>query len=214
MDRRRQIVIGLVGCMVWTAGFAWGQPPQGQASVDIRFRNGRRVHFEAHEILFDELFQDVKDYISSRPLTSIVEPKLAERTKATEEDRRLVPQREPNILDRELAVPPMVVEADRQLAPVLTDSALDEKKITRSGIRGLQGGRGSSRPKFGAATTATTWAPTSSFTTSAWRSNGAIIPQCRSVPGFAFPLTECYPGRNFLDRTNGGFPREFPHRNS
>jgi hypothetical protein len=29
MDRHRQIVIGLVGCMVWTAGFAWGQPPQG-----------------------------------------------------------------------------------------------------------------------------------------------------------------------------------------
>jgi hypothetical protein len=115
---------------------AWGefvgtrpQPAGRAASVDFRFRNGRRVHFEAHEILFDKLLQDVKDYSSSRPLTSIVEPKPAERTKATEEDRRLVPQREPNILDRELAVPPMVVEADRQLAPVLADCALDEKKI-------------------------------------------------------------------------------------
>ena len=53
---------------------AWGQfeatatQPAGRgASVDFRFRNGRRVHFEAHEILFDKLLKDVKDYITSGP---------------------------------------------------------------------------------------------------------------------------------------------------
>ncbi|MFI5455840.1 MAG: alpha-2-macroglobulin [Isosphaerales bacterium] len=53
---------------------AWGQfdalrtQPAGRAaSVDFRFRNGRRVHFEAHEVLFGKLLRDVKDYISSRP---------------------------------------------------------------------------------------------------------------------------------------------------
>src|SRR5262249_16391202 len=30
-------------------------------------RNGKSVHFEAHEILFPKLLQDVKDYISSGP---------------------------------------------------------------------------------------------------------------------------------------------------
>ena len=41
------------------------QPAGRGASVDFRFRNGRRVHFEAHEILFDKLLKDVKDYIAS-----------------------------------------------------------------------------------------------------------------------------------------------------
>jgi alpha-2-macroglobulin len=35
------------------------------ASVDFWFRTGRRVRFEAHEILFDKRIKDVKDYISS-----------------------------------------------------------------------------------------------------------------------------------------------------
>ena len=53
---------------------AWGQfepqmtQPAGRgATVDFRFRNGRRVHFEAHEVLFGKLLKDVKDYISSGP---------------------------------------------------------------------------------------------------------------------------------------------------
>ena len=53
---------------------AWGQfdatgpQPAGRgASLGFRFRNGRRVHFEAHEILFDKLLKDVKDYIASGP---------------------------------------------------------------------------------------------------------------------------------------------------
>ncbi len=53
---------------------AWGQfeplltQPAGRgAAVDFRFRNGRRVHFEAHEVLFDKLLKDVKDYIASNP---------------------------------------------------------------------------------------------------------------------------------------------------
>ena len=53
---------------------AWGQfepqmtQPAGRgATVDFRFRNGRRVHFEAHEVLFGKLLQDVKDYVSSSP---------------------------------------------------------------------------------------------------------------------------------------------------
>ena len=43
------------------------QPAGRGATVDFRFRNGRRVHFEAHEVLFDKLLKDVKDYISSGP---------------------------------------------------------------------------------------------------------------------------------------------------
>src|SRR5262249_48794858 len=53
---------------------AWGQfetmgtQPAGRgASVDFRFRNGRRVRFEAHEILFHQLLKDIKEYIASRP---------------------------------------------------------------------------------------------------------------------------------------------------
>jgi uncharacterized protein YfaS (alpha-2-macroglobulin family) len=53
---------------------AWGQfeslvtQPAGRgATVDFRFRNGRRVHLEAHEVLVGKLLEDVKDYISSGP---------------------------------------------------------------------------------------------------------------------------------------------------
>ena len=45
-----------------------GPQPAGRgATVDFRFRNGRRVHFEAHEVLFGKLLKDVKEYISSSP---------------------------------------------------------------------------------------------------------------------------------------------------
>ena len=43
------------------------QPAGRGATVDFRFRNGRRVHFEAHEVLVGKLLKDVKDYISSAP---------------------------------------------------------------------------------------------------------------------------------------------------
>ena len=43
------------------------QPAGRGATVDFRFRNGRRVHFEAHEVLFGKLLKDVKEYISSQP---------------------------------------------------------------------------------------------------------------------------------------------------
>ena len=43
------------------------QPAGRGATVDFRFRNGRRVQFEAHEILFDKLLKDVKDYLTSSP---------------------------------------------------------------------------------------------------------------------------------------------------
>ncbi len=53
---------------------AWGQfepgmtQPAGRgATVDFQFRNGRRVQFEAHEVLFNKLLGDVKEYLSSRP---------------------------------------------------------------------------------------------------------------------------------------------------
>ncbi len=53
---------------------AWGQfeatptQPAGRgAAVNFRFRNGRRVHFEAHEILHEKLLKDVKDELSSSP---------------------------------------------------------------------------------------------------------------------------------------------------
>lgn len=52
---------------------AWGQfdphgtlPAGRAASVDFRFRNGRRVHFDAHEVQFEKLLHDVKQYLSSR----------------------------------------------------------------------------------------------------------------------------------------------------
>lgn len=51
---------------------AWGQFdghgtfPAGRASsLGFRFRNGRRVHFEAHEVQLDKLLADVKQYLSS-----------------------------------------------------------------------------------------------------------------------------------------------------
>ena len=53
---------------------AWGQfepmrtQPAGRGgAVDFRFRNGHRVHFEAHELLHDKLLKDVKAFISSHP---------------------------------------------------------------------------------------------------------------------------------------------------
>ncbi len=56
---------------------AWGQfdqlmtlPAGGGATVDFRFRNGKQVHFEAHEILFSKLLKDAQDYISSAPNNS------------------------------------------------------------------------------------------------------------------------------------------------
>ena len=53
---------------------AWGQfeplmtHPAGKgATVAFRFRNGRRVRFEAHQVLVDKVLRDVKEYIESRP---------------------------------------------------------------------------------------------------------------------------------------------------
>ena len=43
------------------------QPAGRGATVVFQFRNGRRVHFEAHEILVGKLLKDVKDYIASGP---------------------------------------------------------------------------------------------------------------------------------------------------
>ena len=52
----------------------WGEfsptSPQADgrgATLDFRFRNGRRVHFEAQEILVDKVLMDVKKYITSGP---------------------------------------------------------------------------------------------------------------------------------------------------
>ena len=42
-------------------------PPAAEPRSTFRFRNGKQVHFEAHEILFTKLLKDVKDYISSAP---------------------------------------------------------------------------------------------------------------------------------------------------
>ena len=63
---------------------AWGefaaarpQPAGRGASVDFRFRNSRRAHFEAHEILFDKLVKDVKDYFSPGP--KLLDPRRGHR---------------------------------------------------------------------------------------------------------------------------------------
>jgi len=52
----------------------WGQfepvmthPAGKEATVEFRFRNGRKVSFEAHEIRVKELLDDVKAYIKSNP---------------------------------------------------------------------------------------------------------------------------------------------------
>ncbi|HBF33950.1 TPA: hypothetical protein DDW35_05250, partial [Candidatus Sumerlaeota bacterium] len=37
------------------------------ASVDFRFRNGKQVQFEAHEVKVKELLDDVMEYIESKP---------------------------------------------------------------------------------------------------------------------------------------------------
>lgn len=51
----------------WGRFDAMGILPAGRgAAVDFQFRNGRRVHFEANEILFDKLLKDVKKYLSSQ----------------------------------------------------------------------------------------------------------------------------------------------------
>ncbi|MGC8641566.1 MAG: alpha-2-macroglobulin family protein, partial [Isosphaeraceae bacterium] len=53
---------------------AWGQfepimtqPAGCGATVDFRYRNGHRVQFQAREILFSKMLDDVKKYISSGP---------------------------------------------------------------------------------------------------------------------------------------------------
>ena len=43
------------------------QPAGRGATVDFRFRNGRRVHFEAFAIRVDKLLSDVKEYLGSKP---------------------------------------------------------------------------------------------------------------------------------------------------
>lgn len=43
------------------------QPAGAGAIVDFRFRNGTRVEFEAHEIKFAKLLDDVKNYLKSDP---------------------------------------------------------------------------------------------------------------------------------------------------
>ena len=55
---------------------AWGQFEMGKvepggrgATIDFKFRNGHRVHFEAHEVRFDQLLTDVKQYLASNPRT-------------------------------------------------------------------------------------------------------------------------------------------------
>jgi hypothetical protein len=52
----------------------WGQfepvmthPAEQGATVEYRYRNGRRVSFEAHEIKIEELLDDVKKYLRSNP---------------------------------------------------------------------------------------------------------------------------------------------------
>ncbi len=52
----------------------WGRFEPGEPTVagkgttfDYRFRNGKQVSFEAHEVLVDKLLDDVKAYIKTRP---------------------------------------------------------------------------------------------------------------------------------------------------
>ena len=47
------------------------QPAGKGATVGFRFRNGRRVRFEAHEVLLPKLLSDVKEYLTSRTFQQI-----------------------------------------------------------------------------------------------------------------------------------------------
>ncbi|MAG92471.1 MAG: alpha-2-macroglobulin, partial [Planctomycetaceae bacterium] len=42
-------------------------PAGAGASIDFRFRNGRKVHFEAQAIKTEKLLEDVKEYLKTRP---------------------------------------------------------------------------------------------------------------------------------------------------
>jgi len=83
----------------------WGQfgglmtQPAGRgATVDFHFRNGRRVRFKVHEVLFDKYLKDVKDYISARP-------KELEWNKSSIDDigSRLIDTNEHQYLGRQVA---------------------------------------------------------------------------------------------------------------
>jgi alpha-2-macroglobulin len=43
------------------------QPAGTGATIDFRFRNGRKVQFEAHAIRVEKLLEDVKNYLKERP---------------------------------------------------------------------------------------------------------------------------------------------------
>jgi uncharacterized protein YfaS (alpha-2-macroglobulin family) len=84
---------------------AWGQfaghgtQPAGRgATVDFRFRNGRRVHFEAHEVLFPRLLADVKSYLTSQPRQLD-----AEKINISDIGSRLVAQNQTQYLGRLVA---------------------------------------------------------------------------------------------------------------
>lgn len=52
----------------WGQFLAMGTQPAGRAaSVDFRFRNGRRVHFEARHVDVARVLKDVQDYFNSQP---------------------------------------------------------------------------------------------------------------------------------------------------
>jgi uncharacterized protein YfaS (alpha-2-macroglobulin family) len=61
-ERERQITGN------WCTFEPAGAQASGQgATVDLRFRNGRKVSFTAHEIAVDKLFADIRSYLESRP---------------------------------------------------------------------------------------------------------------------------------------------------
>ena len=62
-QQRLQQIVGNWGCFEPVMS----QPAGENASVEYRFRNGKSVQFTAHEIKVQQLLDDVKAYIKSRP---------------------------------------------------------------------------------------------------------------------------------------------------
>ena len=74
------------------------QPAGKGATVEYRFRNGNKVHFEAHAIKVEQLLSDVKAYLKSNPQTGDWQ-----KTQIRSIGYRLVAKNEAKYIDKKVA---------------------------------------------------------------------------------------------------------------
>ena len=74
------------------------QPAGAGATVQLRFRNGKKVHFTAHKIKIEKLLQDVKSYLKSQP-----EKRPWRETQVENLGYRLVHQNQKKYLGKQVA---------------------------------------------------------------------------------------------------------------